>query len=580
MPVPVPVPRMVPQDALPCIFCAQIGERLRAAFLGKPGHYDHLAEFQGDIDLMARSLAANKGRHAGLFYVQRLQRRAQTFGFHLATLDVRQHTEVHHRVVGQGLGDAEWESRLPADRLRRLSDVFARDAGPAHLLDAVGRRSLAVFDSLVHCRHRYGPRSVGDYVVSDAKAADDVLAVLLLARWAEMIDKHTGQVPLDVAPLFESVGSLAEAPGTDPPSLELPAYRRHLKSRGDRQTVMIGYFDSNKESGFAAARWALYQAQDAVAKVLTADGVGLTVFHGRGGATSRGGGRLGSLVRSAPAGAFGGTLRATEQGESIDLGFGLRAIALRTLEQAWSAIALSLGAGAQARPPDADLYGAMEVIAQRSRALYRDLVYKDAGFYDYFRAASPIDVIERMNIDTLPAIREGKTGLEALRAVPWGFAWSQNRHFLPGWFGVGSGLAAATQRYGEQLLIELLGRSPLFDTLIGDVELTLAKADIEVSSWYAELAGAGHAGYFQQIREEFVLTCERVLRLRGESNLLDGVPTLQRAIQLRNPYTDPMHLMQIDLLRRWRASGRADKALFDALIASVNGISQGLQVTG
>ena len=222
----------------------------------------------------------------------------------------------------------------------------------------------------------------------------------------------------------------------------------------------------------------------------------------------------------------------------------------------------------------------MEAIAVRSRAVYRELVHKDRDFYDYFRAASPIDVIERMNIDTLPATREGRTGLEALRAVPWGFAWSQNRHLLPGWYGVGSGLDAAIERYGEPAMRDLLESSPLFSMLLADVELTLAKADIEVSSWYAELAGPDHVRHFQQIREEFALTCEHVLRLRGETRLLDQEQTMQRAIQLRNPYTDPLHLMQIDLLKRWRSGGRNDSALFEALLGSVNGISQGLQATG
>ena len=562
------------------IFCAQVAERLRATFLGKPGHYDHFAEFRRDIELMERSLAGHGGRSAGLFYVQRLQRRAETFGFHLATLDVRQHTEIHHRVIGQGFGDPEWESRLPEDRTRRLVDALARDVGPTHVFDAVGRRSLAVFDALVHCRHRYGADAVGDYVVSGAGDADDVLAVLLLARWAEMIDKHTAQVPLDVAPLFESVETLAAAPRVMRELLEMPDYRRHLAARGDRQTVMIGYFDSNKESGFAAARWALHTSQEALAAELRNKGVALTVFHGRGGATSRGGGRLGGLVRSAPPGAFSGALRVTEQGESIDLAYGLRPIALRTLEQAWSAIALALTSGEASTSGDTQAHGAMEAIAVRSRAVYRDLVHKDRDFYDYFRAASPIDVIERMNIDTLPATREGRTGLDALRAVPWGFAWSQNRHLLPGWYGVGSGLDAAIERYGEPAMRGLLESSPLFSMLLADVELTLAKADIEVSAWYAELAGPDHVRHFQQIRDEFALTCEHVLRLRGETRLLDQEQTMQRAIQLRNPYTDPLHLMQIDLLKRWRSGGRNDGALFEALLGSVNGISQGLQATG
>ena len=561
-------------------FCIQVAERLRATFLGKPGHYDHFAEFRADIDLMAASLRENAGKSAGLFYVQRLQRRAQTFGFHLATLDVRQHASIHHRVIGQGFGDPEWESRLPEDRCRRLADALTRDVGPTHVFDAVGRRSLAVFDALVHCRHRYGTAAVGDYVVSGAGGADDVLAVLLLARWAEMTDKHTGQIPLDIAPLFESVTTLAEAPAMLDQLLQVPAYRAHLAARSDRQTVMMGYFDSNKESGFAAARWALHQAQEGLADTLRDKGVDLTIFHGRGSATSRGGGRLGGIVRSTPCGTFNGTLRVTEQGESIDLAYGLRPIALRTLEQAWSAIACTLTTDRSAVVDDAFLRTAMEAVSVRSRAAYRELVHKDRDFYAYFRAASPIDVIEQMNIDSVPVARDGNESLAALRAVPWGFAWSQNRHFLPGWYGVGSGLDAAIERYGAAALQDLFATSALFATLLGDVELTLAKVDIDVAAWYSELAGPAQGHHFSLIREEFELTCTHIRTLRTEQSLLDSDRTMQRAIQLRNPYMDPLHLMQIDLLKRWRGGGRTDNGLFEALLSSVNGISQGLQATG
>ncbi len=562
------------------VFCAQVAERVRATFLGQAGHYDNAKEFEADVQLMAHSLQQNGGQYAGLFYVQRLLRRIQTFSFHLASLDVRQHSDIHHQVIAHGLADPEWTSRLPEDRTQRLLELLQKDVGPSELSNPVARRSLAVFDAIVHCRHRYGARAIGDYVISGASGADDVLAVLLLARWAEMPDKVSFEVPLDIAPMFESAVALANSSQILKQLLETPVYRRHLQARHNRQTVMMGYSDSNQESGFASARWAVYQAQDQTAKVLLAEGIDLNVFHGRGVTATRGGGRLGGLIDSSPSGAFRGMLRATEQGESIDLAYGLRPIALRTLEQAWSAIALSLSGISTSTADPLQLQAVMETLAVRSRAVYRELVYKDPAFYDYFRAATPIDVIERMNIDTAPVLRDGQQGIGAVRAVPWGFAWSQNRHMLPGWFGVGSGLEAAAERYGEAVLRELVVSSSLFATVIKDVELTLAKTDIEVAAFYAELAGLSCQRHFIEIRDEFNLTCEQVLKLRDAKALLDNEPTMQRAIQLRNPYTDPMHLMQIDLLKRWRATDCADNDLFEALLASVNGISQGLQATG
>jgi len=561
-------------------FCSQIAERLRMTYESASGQYENLAQFHGDVELIAASLKANRGEQAGLFYVERLLRRIRTFGFHLATLDVRQHAEIHERVIAQGFADDDWSQRPAEERIERLTRALDRETGPTGAFDAIGRRTLAVFEALVHCRHRYGKAAIGDYVVSGASSADHVLSVLVLARWAEMVDKKTGQVPLDVAPLVESVAALEQAPAMLRVLIAAPCYRRHLAGRGDRQTIMLGYSDSNKDAGFAAARWALHHAQDVLASELRASGIALTVFHGRGGATSRGGGRLATLVRSAPPGAFDGVLRVTEQGEAIDLGYGLRPIALRTLEQAFAAVSVASGVQPRYVVEDRALQAVMETVASASREPYAELVHGDRGFYAYFRAATPIDVIERIQIGARPAMREGKSGLEALRAVPWGFAWSQCRQFFPGWYGMGAGLAAAERRHGEEALSTLLVRWPYFASLMEDLELTMAKVDMEIAGLYAELAGPELAHYFTRLKDEFVLTRDFVLKLRGEQRLLDGEPTMQRSVKLRNPYLDPMHMMQIDLLRRWREGGSRSRDLFDALVASIGGIAQGLQGTG
>lgn len=562
------------------MFCGQLAARLKNTYDGRPNHYEGAGQFLADVQLMADSLAAHNGVSAGLFHVERLIRRVETFGFHLASLDVRQHADVHRAVVGQGLGDPSFATRPATERLERLKLALGRDEGPSHPLDAVGRRTLAVFEQLMHCRHRYGREAIGDYVIGGTEGPDDVLAVLLLARWAEMIDKRVGEVPLDVAPLFESVESLAGCGATLAALLAEPVYRRHVAARGNRQTVMIGYADSNKDAGFIASRWALHRAQDLLARATRAAGVELTVFYGRGSATGRGSSRIDTLLKSAPAGAFHGVLRVTEQGEVIQQSYALRPIAMRTIEQAVGASTQALAARSTPVTTDPAFTAALDTLASASAASYRGLVYESPGFYEYFRDATPIDVIERMQIGSRPASREGRRGFSALRAVPWSFAWSQSRHLLPGWFGIGSALDLTVDRHGLPLLERMLAQWPLFGLLLEEVEYSVAVADVRIAAWYAELAPASVRHHFDTIRAEHERTREWLLKLRGERRLLDGEPSLQRGMKLRNPYVDPMHLMQIDLLRRWRATEREDLDLQEALVASIGGIAQGLQATG
>ena len=562
------------------VFCAQLTERLRNTYDGRPGHYESAAEFHADVRLMAESLAAHKGEHAGLFHVERLLRRIDTFGFHLATLDVRQHADVHRAVIALGLGDATFATRPPEERLARLRAALERNEGPVHALDAIGQRTLAVFEQILHCRHRYGREAIGDYVVSGAEGPDDVLAVLVLARWAEVIDKRSDEVPLDVAPMFESVPALTAGGATLRALLDEPAYRRHLAQRGERQTIMLGYSDSNKESGFAASRWALYRSQELLADAMRGSGIELTTFHGRGGTASRGDGRSEAMLQGAPDGTFNGMLRATEQGEIINNSYGLRPIAMRTLERSLGAASLALAGLSRGGVPLPEFRAALDTVAAHSLAAYRGLVYETPEFGHYFRTATPIDVIERMQTAARPAVRPGHSGLAALRAVPWGFAWSQSRHFLPGWYGLGAGLDAAMREHGAELLDRMLAHWPFFGRLLDDGEMMIARADMDIAAWYAELTGAPARVHFATIRAEYERTRDWLLRLHAERRLLDGEPTLQRAVKLRNPYIDPMHLMQLDLLRRWRAGERQDKDLFGALVASIGGIAQGLQASG
>src|ERR1700677_4180397 len=440
------------------MFFGQIGERLKATYEGRPNAYQNPDELLADIALAADSLALNRGRHAGYFLVRRFIRRVRTFGFHLATLDVTQHAHIHDQVIAQGLGIADWPALAPQERLRQLRDLLARDQGPTSAFEAVGRRSLWVFEAIAQARHKFGGRAIGQYIVSGAQGPEDILAVLLLARWADISDKRTGESPLDVAPLLESIESLERAGDVLRALYREPAYRRHLASRGDCQMMVVGYSDTNKEGGIAASRWALQVAQTAVLEAARETGIKALIFHGRGGTPARGGGRTENLVEAAPCGAVRGVLRLTEQGEVVNQSYGLRPIAMRPLERTFASVALATAHAASRTPPAPAFLAAMRTIASKSLEAYRGLVFHSPRFAEFFRSVTPLDVIELMHIGSRRAGRANGEGIAALRAIPWVFAWTQSRHMLPGWFGFGSGLSAAIAEHGEGVAGEMLAQ--------------------------------------------------------------------------------------------------------------------------
>ncbi len=332
------------------------------------------------------------------------------------------------------------------ERTRRLVQVLERDTGPRGAFDALGRRTLAVFDTALQCRHRYGEEAIGNYIVSGAEGADDVLAPLVLARWAGATDKHTAQVGLDVAPLFESVDSLSQCGAVMRELLSEPVYRLHLNSRGRGQNILVGYSHGSRDSGFLATRLAVHDAQRDLAQVLKSNDVRRTIVHARGGSIVRGGSRIDALLRAAPAESHNGTMVLTEQGETIGQGYGLKPNAMRTLERGFASLALATQAVVSGRATmESDAQHAAAVTAATvSREAWRTLVLQDRDFYDFFRAVTPIDVIERMQIGSR-TIWESLSGtaIQAVRSTPWVFAWSQARYFTPGWYGAGTGLAAA-----------------------------------------------------------------------------------------------------------------------------------------
>lgn len=551
--------------------------RLQRVLEDSVGAYRNSQEFQADLELIHQSMKMNKGQHAGIFALSRLQIREKTFGFHLATLDIRQDSLVHRQVIAKILADDTWIDLDAGIRADRLTGLLLSDELPELPDDEFVAKTIEVFRSISWGHEHFGRHAVGPYIISMTQDADDVLSVLLLARMAGLVDAD-GNVPLDVAPLLETVDDLQHGEVILERLFTDPAYQAHLAARNQRQIIMVGYSDSNKDGGLISARWALMTAQAQLAQVAVKYAVRPGFFHGRGGTVSRGGGNFVDGILGAPAGTVNGFLRVTEQGEVINQKYGNRALAERNLELATAA---TLKSSLTVAPvPEERWQQVMTFMAGTSRQAYRQLVYEHPQFVDYFRHATPIDVIERMGIGSRPASRRSGQGVESLRAIPWVFSWAQCRIALPAAYGMGTALAGAIEKYGLDTLQAMTDGWLFFGSMLSDVEMALAKSDLDIGRHYRVLAPEPSQGVFELINTELMLARSMILSLKQQDDLLDGEPALQRSIRLRNPYVDPMSLLQVDLLKRWRAGDRRDDELLEALLVTVNGIARGIQNTG
>ena len=550
--------------------------RLAATLAGEAVGYADADAFIADLQLIDASLLRHRGEHAGRFALQRVLWRARTFGFHLATLDLRQDSGTHDIAVAALLDDAQWLTRTPAERIAPLHALIENTAKID--IDApAAQPTLTVMRTVREARTTFGAHAFGPYIISMSRSAADVLAVLALARVAGCVEDH--QVPLDVAPLFETIDDLRAAPEIMRALFDDPVYRLHLQARDGRQTVMLGYSDSAKDGGILASRWALQRTQAELLTLSQQAGVRIVFFHGRGGSVSRGGGKTERAIIAAPRGTVDGVLRVTEQGEVIHRKYGIRALALRNLEQATAAV---LRVSLRPRPQELREAGWRALaaeLAQTSRAHYRALVHEHPEFPAYFRAATPIDVIERLRLGSRPSKRR-EGGIDALRAIPWVFAWSQNRSGLTGWYGVGTALAHGIASHGHDTIAAMAHDWPFFAAMLDDIEMLMAKSDLAIFERYSRLAGPLHEVFYAEIAAEFERTADTILSLRGRSQLLQDDYRLRLSIRLRNPYVDPISLLQVELLQRWRDAGREDEALFQALVSTVNGIAAGIQNTG
>ncbi|MGD2167521.1 MAG: phosphoenolpyruvate carboxylase, partial [Gammaproteobacteria bacterium] len=559
------------------VFLRLVQARLQATYDDTAFPYESPEEFIADIELIAASLRAHLGRNAGLFAVQRLLRRAETFRFHLATLDIRQNALVHRRTVGEALGEPDWLSMDGQQRADRLKETIERRVSPLASLQSEARRTLSVFQTIAHSRRRFGQRSIGLYIIRNTHGADDMLSMLLLARWGHLGPK-TGAVPLDLAPLFETSEELANAPRALAGLLADEVYRAHVRARGDRQYVMLGYATSKRDGDIVSSRWNLDRAYRELAAVFAEHGVELIVFHGSGGVLSHAGGAVHEALAGLPDEILQGELRMTEHGETVNTRYGLRGIAVRSLEQVVSAMMMrgtQLQSHAQV---DDEREAIMNRIARESSQAFERLT-TTAGFEAYFRTATPVDVIAKLGSATAAGSAQASP-IEGIHETAWSMAWTQSRCMMPAWFGFGTGMRAAIEEFGANRLRELCDEWPLMHRLVTDVEISLAKSDLEVAAEYATLAAPEHQHFFASIRNEFDACLEAVLTLKQQEHLLERASTMARSIQLRNPYVDPMSFLQVHLLRSWREAGSGADAQLQALMASVNGIAHALQDAG
>ncbi len=527
----------------------------------------------------------------------RMRTQANIFGLHAARLDIRQYSDFHTAVLDEilsKLGLVEDFGELTgSERAQVLSELLAApipDLDSLQELSSAAGEMIALFQILKRAVDFYGRELIGPYIVSMTRGPEDILAPLLLAYWFGLaLRSDDDSEGLAFAPLFETRADLKAASEIMRGLFSHPKYALHLDRLQREQTIMIGYSDSNKDAGYLAANWELYQAQESLAACCRNAAVLLTLFHGRGGTIARGGGPANRAILSQPPGSVAGRIRVTEQGEVIDERYAHPAIARRHLEQVvHSVLMASVPEPYQTqREPRLAWRAAMDELAAVSYQAYRQFIYETPALLTYWSQATPLNEISRMSIGSRPARRTAQATFDSLRAIPWGFSWMQSRHVLPGWYGVGQALSAFGETtQGRVLLQEMYRDWPFFQVVIDNAQLSLAKADMGIGRLYAGLVED------EQVREEifgiieasFELTCKWIMVITGQHDLLENDPVLQRSVRQRNPYVDPLNFIQVSLLRRLRAlpdpEGPEGQAYLRAIFLTINGIASGLKNTG
>jgi len=562
----------------------------RRAIAEAPPYRDS-AEFAQDLAVLADSLAANGSERVARGRLRGLHRAAVIFGFHLAPLDMRQHSGVHEQVVAElfALGARrEGYAALPeAERRAWLLEELKlpRLLRSPYLAysDEVGKE-LAILDTAADMHRRYGAEALPNYIISKADGISDLLEVALLLKEVGLL--QPGEQPrlgVNIIPLFETITDLQGCGPIMDQLFSVPRYRALLASRGNVQEVMLGYSDSNKDGGFLTANWELYKAEVELVKVFARHKVKLRLFHGRGGTVGRGGGPSYQAVLAQPPGSVAGQIRITEQGEVIASKYSDPDIGRRNMETLVAATfeATLLESASVERTAYLEV---MQEMSATALSAYRGLVYETPGFVQFFRTATPITEIADLHVGSRPASRKKTDRIEDLRAIPWVFSWSLSRMMLPGWYGFGAAVEALTARKGDsglELLREMYRDWPFFRTLLSNMDMLLAKSDISIASRYAELVTDGELRerIFSRIQDEWHRTVRWLLAITGQEELLEANPALSRSLRNRSPYIDPLNHLQVELLRRYR-SGETHERIKRAILMTINGIAAGLRNSG
>jgi len=562
------------------------GEAPPRAPAGPAPPYDHPEALHADLQIVLDSLLEKHGAAFDRGPLPDLIRAVDVFGFHLATLDLRQNSAVHERVTAELLKTAgACPNYADLDEAARC-ELLLRELGHGRLLyspfarySEETAREHAVLSAAADVKRRYGARTIRCYIVSNTTAVSDLLEVYLLLKEVGLYSPgDPPRTEIFAEPLFETIEDLRAAPETMARYLELPLIRELLAPSG-LQEVMIGYSDSNKDGSYLTSTWELHKASRAICAVVGEAGLRLQLFHGRGGAVGRGGGSAFEALLAQPRGTVNGRIRITEQGEVVSNKYADPEIAQQSLETLTAGVVLASlqkAAGGQTTPAHGT---AMDALARSAMAAYRALVFETPGFVDYFYAATPINEIADLNIGSRPTARSSTRSVQALRAIPWVFSWSQSRAMLPGWYGFGSAVKDAGVPVAA--LREMHEAWPFFATTLANMEMVLAKADLGIASRYAGLVEdrALATTVFDHIRAEWDRTLEALLTITGQSALLEKSPDLAAMIRSRLPYIDPLNHLQIELIRRRRA-GDADEAVLEGVHLTINGVAAGLRNTG
>jgi phosphoenolpyruvate carboxylase len=552
--------------------------------------YRNSGELFSDLGILDSSLVKNGCGILAEGRLRHLRRAVDVFGFHLASLDLRQNSEAHGRTVGELLGLVEpaLDYRDLAERERipvLLAELCtARPLASAFLpYSDETRGELAILTAAADAHRRYGPEAVSHYVISQTTGVSDILETAVLLKEAGLLRPLEGALDLDIVPLFETIEDLHHCSDVMDELLGLREYTRLLESRGRVQEVMLGYSDSNKDGGFLTSGWELYKAEVALIEVCRRHDVRMRLFHGRGGSVGRGGGPSYQAILAQPPGAVQGAIRITEQGEVIASKYSNPELARRNLEILASATLEATLLQSQTAEPRPEYFAAMDFLSAQAYRAYRSLVYETEGFERFFRESTVIGEIANLNIGSRPSSRKASARIEDLRAIPWVFSWAQCRLMLPGWYGFGSAVKTWLEQEpdGMATLQAMYHDWAFFEMLLSNMDMVLAKSDIAIASRYAELVSDTglRDRIFSRLRAEWQTTVDALLAIMGHQRLLESNPLLARSIRNRFPYIDPLNHMQIELLRRYRAGDTGDDVV-TGIRLTINGIAAGLRNSG